>query len=61
MAEKKSLLSKVRAAVKKVTAKPQFKKTATKSKVTAKPQVKKTATKSKVSAKSVSGLKQFKT
>ena len=46
MAEKKSLLSKVRAAVKKVTAKPQ---------------VKKTATKSKVSAKSVSGLKQFKT
>ena len=46
MAEKKSLLSKVRAAVKKVTAKPQ---------------VKKTATKSKVTAKSVSGLKQFKT
>ena len=41
MAEKKSLLSKVRAAVKKVTAKPQVKKTATKSKVTAKPQVKK--------------------
>jgi len=76
MAEKKSLLSKVRAAVKKVTAKPQVKKTATKSKVTAKPQVKKTATKSKVTAKpqvkktatkskvtakSVSGLKQFKT
>ena len=75
MAEKKSLLSKVRAAVKKVTAKPQVKKTATKSKVTAKPQVKKTATKSKVTAKpqvkktatkskvtarSVSGLKQFK-
>ena len=55
MAEKKSLLSKVRAAVKKVTAKPQVNKTATKSKVTAKPQVKKTAT------KSVSGLKQFKT
>ena len=51
MAEKKSLLSKVRAAVKKVTAKPQVKKTATKSKVTAKPQVKKTATKSKVTAK----------
>ena len=46
MAEKKSLLSKVRAAVKKVTAKPQ---------------VKKTATKSKVTAKSASGLKQFKT
>ena len=45
MAEKKSLLSKVRAAVQKVTAKPQAKKTATKSKVT---------------AKSVSGLKQFK-
>ena len=43
MAEKKSLLSKVRAAVKKVTAKPQVKKTAAKSKVTAKPQVKKTA------------------
>jgi len=76
MAEKKSLLSKVRAAVKKVTAKPQVKKTATKSKVTAKPQVKKTATKSKVTAKpqvkktatkskvtskSISGLKQFKT
>ena len=76
MAEKKSLLSKVRAAVKKVTskpqvkktatkskvtAKPQIKKTATKSKVTAKPQVKKTATKSKVTAKSISGLKQFKT
>ena len=76
MAEKKSLLSKVRAAVKKVTAKPQVKKTATKSKVTAKPQVKKTATKSKVTAKpqvkktatkskvtanSVPGLKQFKT
>ena len=76
MAEKKSLLSKVRAAVKKVTAKPQVKKTpakskvtakpqvkktATKSKVTAKPQVKKTATKSKVIAKSVSGLKKFKT
>ena len=51
MAEKKSLLSKVRAAVKKVTAKPQVKKTATKSKVTAKPQVKKTAAKSKVTAK----------
>ena len=51
MAEKKSLLSKVRAAVQKVTAKPQVKKTATKSKVTAKPQVKKTATKSKVTAK----------
>ena len=31
MAEKKSLLSKVRAAVKKVTAKPQVKKTAAKS------------------------------
>ena len=76
MAEKKSLLSKVRAAVKKVTAKPQVKKTAAKSKVsakpqvkktaakskvTAKPQVKKTAAKSKVSAKPVSGLKQFKT
>jgi len=76
MAEKKSLLSKVRAAVKKVTAKPQVKKTATKSKVTAKPQVKKTATKSKVTAKpqvkktatkskvtskSISRLKQFKT
>ena len=76
MAEKKSLLSKVRAAVKKVTAKPQVKKTATKSKVTAKPQVKKTATKSKVTAKPqvkktatkskvtakyISGLKQFKT
>ena len=61
MAEKKSLLSKVRAAVKKVTAKPQVKKTATKSKVTAKPQVKKTATKSKVTSKSISGLKQFKT
>ena len=76
MAEKKSLLSKVRAAVKKVTAKPQVKKTAAKSKVTAKPQVKKTAAKSKVTAKpqvkktaakskvtakSVSGLKQFKT
>jgi DnaK suppressor protein len=76
MAEKKSLLSKVRAVVKKVTAKPQVKKTATKSKVTAKPQVKKTATKSKVTAKpqvkktatkskvtskSISGLKQFKT
>ncbi len=42
MAEKKSLLSKVRAAVKKVTAKPQVKKTPAKSKVTAKPQVKKT-------------------
>jgi DnaK suppressor protein len=51
MAEKKSLLSKVRAAVQKVTAKPQAKKTATKSKVTAKPQAKKTATKSKVTAK----------
>ena len=51
MAEKKSLLSKVRAAVKKVTAKPQVKKTATKSKVTAKPQVKKTAAKSKITAK----------
>ena len=51
MAEKKSLLSKVRAAVKKVTAKPQVKKTAAKSKVTAKPQVKKTAAKSKVTAK----------
>ena len=76
MAEKKSLLSKVRAAVKKVTAKPQVKKTAAKSKViakpqvkktaakskvTAKPQVKKTAAKSKVTAKPVSGLKQFKT
>ena len=61
MAEKKSLLSKVRAAVKKVTAKPQVKKTATKSKVTAKPQVKKTATKSKVTTKSISSLKQFKT
>ena len=69
MAEKKSLLSKVRAAVKKVTAKPKVKKTAAKSKVTAKPQVKKTAAKSKVTAKpqvkktaakSVSGLKQFK-
>ena len=54
MAEKKSLLSKVRAAVKKVTAKPQFRKTTAKSKVSAKPQVKKTT------AKSVSGLKQFK-
>ena len=58
MAEKKSLLSKVRAAVKKVTAKPQVKKSLlslklrlshklrkqpAKSKVTAKPQVKKTA------------------
>ena len=41
MAEKKSLLSKVRAAVQKVTAKPQAKKTATKSKVTAKPPKKK--------------------
>jgi DnaK suppressor protein len=64
MAEKKSLLSKVKAAVKKVTAKPQVKKTATKSKVTAKPKVKKTAAKPKVkktAAKSVSGLKQFKT
>jgi DnaK suppressor protein len=76
MAEKKSLLSKVRAVVKKVTAKPQVKKTTTKSKVTAKPQVKKTttkskvtakpqvkktATKSKVTSKSISGLKQFKT
>jgi len=76
MAEKKSLLSKVRAAVKKVTSKPQIKKTAAKSKVTSKPQIKKTAAKSKVtskpqikktaakskvSAKSMSGLKQFKT
>ena len=61
MAEKKSLLSKVRAAVKKVTAKPQVKKTSATPKVTAKPQVKKTATKSKVTAKSVTGLKQFKT
>jgi DnaK suppressor protein len=69
MAEKKSLLSKVRAAVKKVTAKPQVKKTVAKSKVTAKPQVKKTVAKSKVTAKpqvkktvakSVSILKQFK-
>jgi len=59
MAEKKSLLSKVRAAVKKVTAKTQVKKTATKPKVTAKTQVKKTATKSK--SKSKSSLKQFKT
>ena len=48
MAEKKSLLSKVRAAVKKVTAKPQVKKTAAKTKkVTVKPQVKKTAAKTK--------------
>ena len=46
MVEKKSLLSKVKAAVKKVTAKPL---------------VKKTPAKSKVTAKSVSGLKQFKT
>jgi len=76
MAEKKSLLSKVRAAVKKVTAKTQVKKTATKPKVTAKTQVKKTATKPKVTAKtqvkktatkskskskSKSSLKQFKT
>jgi len=76
MTEKKSLLSKVRAVVKKVTAKPQIKKTATKSKVTAKPQIKKTATKSKVTAKlqikktatkskvttkSISSLKKFKT
>jgi len=61
MAEKKSLLSKVKAAVKKVTAKPLVKKTPAKSKVTAKPQVKKTPAKSKVTAKSVSGLKQFKT
>jgi hypothetical protein len=37
MAKKNSLLSKVKAAVKKVTAKPQVKKTAVK-KVTAKPQ-----------------------
>jgi len=58
MAEKKSLLSKVKAAVKKVTAKPQVKKAAVK-KVTAKPQVKKTAVK-KVTAKPRSGLKQFK-
>ena len=61
MAEKKSLLSKVRAAVKKVTAKPQVKKTTAKSKVTAKPQVKKTTAKSKVTAKPASSLKQFKT
>jgi len=69
MAEKKSLLSKVRAAVKKVTTKPQVKKTAVKSKVTTKPQVKKTAVKSKVTTKpqvkktavkSVSGLRKFK-
>jgi DnaK suppressor protein len=51
MAEKKSLLSKVRAAVKKVTAKPQVKKAAAKLKVTAKPQVKKAAAKLKVTAK----------
>ena len=58
MAENKSLLSKVKAAVKKVTAKSQVKKTAVK-KVTAKSQVKKTAVK-KVTAKPRSGLKQFK-
>jgi DnaK suppressor protein len=51
MAEKKSLLSKVKAAVKKVTAKPLVKKTPAKSKVTAKPLVKKTPAKSKVTAK----------
>jgi len=50
MAKKNSLLSKVKAAVKKVTAKSQVKKTAVK-KVTAKSQVKKTAVK-KVTAKS---------
>ena len=53
MAEKKSLLSKVRAAVKKIKSKPQIKKAATKTK----PQIKKAATKTK----SVSSLKQFKT
>jgi DnaK suppressor protein len=61
MAKKESLLSKVKAAVKKVTAKPQSKKATTKSKVTAKPQSKKATTKSKVTAKPISTLKQFKT
>ena len=51
MGEKKSLLSKVKAAVKKVTAKPQAKKVTAKAKVTAKPQAKKVTAKAKVTAK----------